>query len=413
MSTNDLPVSLINVRSNKELAMAMNLQFINLSPSFQREYEAWNEKLKTRFIESILLGRAMNPIWTVENSDDGSTEVLDGMHRLTTVLKFLNNEFPLGSSLCSLDVNAYKGKCFEVLSNEDKNKIRNYNFTFNHLDASYRNDCDKLMDMYEILNASSKPLNKHEFHKPMYKPFYDLISVNHARWFKTPIFEKEKITRGDLFTDLTKVLALSEERFPLSFSSINDIANKWEATNLGGSKASVEECIMVKGSLYNERLDKVKKYMDKFLQEGLFPCDDTVVTLILISRTVALIKKDAVFSRHISNLVTKFKSEIIDGSIQDKLGCTARNAMFQKKLINKVNDIIRTEIGETEELRFFTKAVIDAKLVEQNGICSLCNQSITKQQRYEGDHIHPWGQMGRTVPENCQVVHQKCHKRKC
>lgn len=391
----------------------MNMSFINLSPFFQREYEAWNEKLKTRFIESILLGRAMNPIWTVENSDDGSTEVLDGMHRLTTALKFLNNEFALGPSLCSLDVDTYKGKCFEELADEDKNKIRNYNFTFNHLDASYRNDCDKLMDMYEILNASSKSLNKHEFHKPMYKPFYDLISVNHARWFKTPIFEKEKITRGDLFTELTKVLALSEERLPSSFSSINDIANKWEVANLGGSKASVEECITVKGLMYKERLDKVKKYMDKFIQEGLFPCGDAVVTLILISRTVALIKKDAVFSRHIGNLMTKFKTEIIDGSIQDKLECTARNAMFQKKLINAVNAIIMTEIGEVEEPRLFTKAVIDAKLVEQMGKCTLCNLTITKQQRYEGDHIIPWGQMGRTVPENCQVVHQKCHKRKC
>lgn len=413
MSTTSLPVSLINIRTKKEQAMAMGMSFINLSPPFQREYEAWNEKLKTRFIESILLGRAMNPIWTVENNDDGSTEVLDGMHRLTTALKFLNNEFALGSSLCSLDSDAYKGKSFEVLSNEDKNKIRNYNFTFNHLDASYRTDCDKLMDMYEILNASSKPLNKHEFHKPMYKPFYDLISVNHARWFNTPIFEKEKITRGDLFTDLTKVLALSEERLPSSFSSINDIANKWEAVNLGSSKVSVEECIRVNGSLYKERLDKVKKYMDKFIQENLLPCEDTVVTLILISRTAALIKKDAAFSRHIGNLVTKFKSEIIDGSIQDKLECTARNAIFQKKLINAVNNIIMTEIGETEEPRLFTKAVIEAKLQEQEGKCSLCKKPITPQQHRDGDHIIPWGRMGRTVPENCQVLHRKCHKSKC
>jgi hypothetical protein len=339
--------------------------------------------------------------------------VLDGMHRLTTALKFLNNEFTLGPSLSSLDVDIYNGKCFDNLCTEDKNKIRNYNFTFNHLDASYRNDCDKLMDMYEILNASSKSLNKHEFHKPVYKPFYDLISVNHVRWFKTPIFEKEKITRGDLFTDLTKVLALSEERLPSSFSSINDLATKWEVVNLGESKATVEECIKVNGLLYKDRLDKVKKYMDKFIQEELLPCKDTVVTLILISRTVALIKKDSVFSRHISNLVIKFKSEVIDGSIQDKLGCTARNAMFQKKLIKAVDDIIMMEIGETEEPRLFSKAVIDAKLLEQKGICSLCNKSITKQQRYEGDHIVPWGQMGRTVPENCQVVHQKCHKNKC
>lgn len=411
MSTTSIPVSIINIRTNEELAKTMNMSFINLSPFFQREYEAWNEKLKTRFIESILLGRAMNPIWTVENNEDGSNEVLDGMHRLTTSLKFMNNEFALGHSLCCLDVDSYKGKKFKNLTDEDKNKIRNYNFIFNHLDSSYRTD-DKLMDMYEILNASSKPLNKYEFYKPRDAPFYELISVNQERWFKTPIFEKEKISRGDLHMELMKVLALSEERLPSSFSSINDIGDKWKFANLGSTKASVEECIKTNGAMYKECLDKVYKYMDKFIQEGLFPCKDSVVTLILICRCVALIKKGEVFSRHISNLVAKFKSEFVDGSIQDKLECPSRNAMFQKKLIKAVDDIIREEIGEKEEPRLFGSAVIDAKLAEQDRKCALCNLTITKQQRYEGDHIIPWGQMGRTVPENCQVVHQKCHKNK-
>jgi hypothetical protein len=41
----------------------------------------------------MLIGRAMNPIWTVYNDEEDSEEVLDGMHRLTTALSFLNNEF--------------------------------------------------------------------------------------------------------------------------------------------------------------------------------------------------------------------------------------------------------------------------------------------------------------------------------
>jgi TRAP-type C4-dicarboxylate transport system substrate-binding protein len=79
--------------------------------------------MKTRFIESILLGRAMNPIWTVENSDDGTWEVLDGMHRLTTALKFLSNDFALGVSLATLDSVLYKGKKFDDLSEEDVKTI--------------------------------------------------------------------------------------------------------------------------------------------------------------------------------------------------------------------------------------------------------------------------------------------------
>lgn len=415
-STTDIHLAMINVQTNQEHAKTMNLSYINLKPAFQRDYESWDEKMKTRFIESILLGRAMNPIWTVENSDELTLEVLDGMHRLTTALRFLSNDFALGVSLATLDSTIYKGKKFADLSEEDKNKIRNYKFTFNHLDSSYRNDTDKLMDMYEILNASSKPLNKHEYRKPIYRTFYDLISYNQERWFKTPIFDKSKVTRGDLSTLLTKILALSEERIPTSFSSINDIATKWEESNLGSSNITVRECLSTHGNTYKERLDKFKKYMDKFISDGLFPeskSEDPVVTLIVIARTVALVKKDNLFSRHIDNLIAKFKQEIFEGSIQEKLECKARNAVFQNKLISKIDTIIMTEIGEVQEPRLFTKSVIDAKLVEQEGKCAMCKLTITKQQKYEGDHTLPWGQGGRTIPENCQVVHQKCHKKKC
>ena len=95
MST--IPLSIINLRTNKEIALTTGQVYINKNPDFQREYEAWDDKLKTRFIETILIGRAMNPIWTILNPDDNSEEVLDGMHRITTALDYLNNKFKLNS----------------------------------------------------------------------------------------------------------------------------------------------------------------------------------------------------------------------------------------------------------------------------------------------------------------------------
>ena len=88
-------LSIINVSTNKETALTMNTTYINLNPDFQREYDAWNSRLKTRFIETMLLGRAMNPIWTIFNPNEQSQEILDGMHRLTTAIHFLNDKFLL------------------------------------------------------------------------------------------------------------------------------------------------------------------------------------------------------------------------------------------------------------------------------------------------------------------------------
>lgn len=411
MTTTSIHIGMINLQTNKERARELRMPFINLAPFFQRQYEAWTEKLKTRLIESILLNRAMNPIWTVENTAEECMDVLDGMHRLKTGLSYYDNEFSIGDSLSCLP-DTYKGKFFNDLSEEDKNKIRNYKFTFNHLDSSYRDDRNKLMEMYEILNASSKPLNDHELHKPIYKPFYDILEVNHSRWFKTPLFTKDKITRGDLYKLLTNVLAFSEERLPSSFSSLNDVGTKWEDANLGDSANSVDTYVRIHGGTCRDRLERIKKYMDRFIQESLFPIEDHLITFMLVTRSVALIKNAAILSRHSDGLVKAFKEQIIDVNIQELLECPARNAVFQKKLVAKIDELIRAEIGEAEEPRLFTKQVIEETLKKQAGLCALCNTQITKQQKFEGDHIQPWGQMGRTIPENCQVVHQKCHKRK-
>ena len=46
-------LSIIKLRSERENAETTNQTFLNLSPDFQRDYEAWDLKMKTRFIESI------------------------------------------------------------------------------------------------------------------------------------------------------------------------------------------------------------------------------------------------------------------------------------------------------------------------------------------------------------------------
>ena len=58
--------------------------------------------MQTKSVESIIIGWAMNPIWTIDNPEDQSEEVLDGMHRLNTALGFLDNKFKL------------IGKCFKI-----------------------------------------------------------------------------------------------------------------------------------------------------------------------------------------------------------------------------------------------------------------------------------------------------------
>jgi uncharacterized protein with ParB-like and HNH nuclease domain len=57
-----------------------------IKPAFQR-YFRWDEEQRTRFIESILLGIPIPPIFVAENGD-GIWELVDGLQRISTILSF-------------------------------------------------------------------------------------------------------------------------------------------------------------------------------------------------------------------------------------------------------------------------------------------------------------------------------------
>lgn len=70
-----------------EIVNMYSREEIIIDPEFQRLFR-WNEFQQTRFIESLLLGIPIPPIFVAEDSK-GRWELVDGLQRLSTVLSFL------------------------------------------------------------------------------------------------------------------------------------------------------------------------------------------------------------------------------------------------------------------------------------------------------------------------------------
>lgn len=65
-----------------------------ITPAYQRLFR-WDESQKTRFIESLLLGIPIPPIFVMQD-EAGTWELIDGLQRLSTVLEYsglLKNDF--------------------------------------------------------------------------------------------------------------------------------------------------------------------------------------------------------------------------------------------------------------------------------------------------------------------------------
>lgn len=410
----NIPLSIINLRTNKETAIATNQVFINKNPDFQREYEAWDDKLKTRFIETILIGRAMNPIWTILNPYDNSEEVLDGMHRITTALDYLNNRFKLNSKYFT-DENRgvlYDKKSFNELNIDDQHKIRNYNFTFNQLDSTYKTDVTKRRDQYEILNRSSKTLNDYEFNKVLYGQFFELIS-SYKDDLNILFFNKTD-KRGELQTEIIDVLVLSGE-LPNSWSSVNTIRDKYYEDHLGNTQQSVDLFLQNNEEDIKNKLIMMKKIIS-VLKDNRFFSDNKkefnkyyLPYKFIISRLLYKFKDISLFNRYILDILEQFKLQITNEDIQNKLECKSRNAIFQKKLIQLIDNIILVSYEKNKDKRLFNKYDIVRKLQEQNNSCNSCKIS---KETYEGDHIIPWSKGGKTNYDNLQVLCKDCHYKK-
>ncbi len=140
-------------------------------PSYQRDY-VWPHDLKCKFIESLLLGIPMPPLFAFTLDDTGNMELIDGVQRLTTIKEFVNNKFKI-TKLELLDgLNGYK---FKDLHPARQRKFKDLGlriFVF-----SEKADAGIRADIYNRINSTGKKLTDSEIRKGafMNNPFYSFV----------------------------------------------------------------------------------------------------------------------------------------------------------------------------------------------------------------------------------------------
>jgi hypothetical protein len=155
---------------------------IALNPRFQRR-DAWSKGLKSRFIESLIVGLPIPQIVLAESADSrGKFMVLDGKQRLLSILQFWgdgegpNNAYGLSGLTLRPDL---KGKSFANLLSEPSLE-EDYNDLCNQpiRTVVIRNwkDTDFLHTIFLRLNTGSIKLSPQELRQALFPgPFSDHI----------------------------------------------------------------------------------------------------------------------------------------------------------------------------------------------------------------------------------------------
>ena len=138
-------------------------------PAYQREF-TWEDRRKSRFIESLIMGLPIPFIFFWE-MPDGKLEIVDGSQRLRTIEEFIYGGFELGD----LDpLTHLSGFRFDDLPESRQRKIKNRSvrgIVLNeHADEAAR------LDMFERINTGSKNANNAEIRRgALAGPFLDVV----------------------------------------------------------------------------------------------------------------------------------------------------------------------------------------------------------------------------------------------
>lgn len=144
---------------------------IIISPEYQRSYR-WDDNQKTKFIESILLGIPIPPIFVAEDNL-GKWELVDGLQRISTIVSFFGilkndlkqkNYFKLGET--ELTDNCLKDLNINQLSLKLKLTIKRAVCRVEIL--RWDSKFDMRYELFNRLNTSSSPLTEQEVRNCVY-----------------------------------------------------------------------------------------------------------------------------------------------------------------------------------------------------------------------------------------------------
>jgi len=138
LSTDRLDVSFGEIMSMYER------KEIIIKPAFQR-YFRWNEEQRTRFVESLLLGIPIPPIFVAEDKS-GVWELVDGLQRVSTILSFFG--------VLRSEDDGIKGKNNWVLTEGDRVSALE-GFNLETLPNPFRLNIKRVTCRVEILRSNS------------------------------------------------------------------------------------------------------------------------------------------------------------------------------------------------------------------------------------------------------------------
>ena len=392
----------------------LNRGNLELQPKFQREY-VWSlrPELPSRLIESLLLRIPIPPIY-LGKMPGGRHEVIDGQQRLTTLVKYVRNEFPL----CKLQrMSSLNGKLFKELSVEQQEKILDEPIRTIVIDSA--GNADLRYEVFERLNRGSMVLNEQELRNCVYRgPFNDLL----AELERDPVWRKVKGGSEPEWRFKEREMILRFFAFADRLSQYNGNLKAFLNEYMADFSPKKEADLKAHAALFRQTMQNIyavfgpnsARYYDVNTRTNNGDWDTKFSITVLDIQAAALVNRPPAKVQQAAEQIRELFlfTMLTDAEMQDAIsrrtGSTAQTKIRFAKFRQLVDPIID---GIEVEPRFFDYA-FRKELWNKAHICQLCKNEIHVFGDSTVDHIIPYSKGGKTAPHNGQLAHRFCNARK-
>lgn len=318
---------------------------LNIRPKYQREF-VYKEKQRDAVIETIRKNFPLNVMYWVKN-EDGTFEVMDGQQRTISFCEYVAGKFSLNFQY------------FHNLEANEKEQILNYKLMIYFCEG---NNKEKL-DWFKTINIAGERLTDQELRNAIYSGTWLTDAKRH--------FSKTNCPAYNIASDYMNGSPIRQDYLETAISWINN--------------------------------DEIEKYMADHQH------DSNANELWLYFQTVINWVK-ATFLKYRREmkgiswgiLYNQFKNEKLDSQkLEEEIIKLMQDEEVTKK--SGIYPYILTKEEKYLNLRSFTDNQKREAYERQKGICPKCKKHFEIEEM-EADHITPWHEGGKTIPENCQML---------